>query len=97
MSSGADCHFYEKTPGAWYYDIEYCECDGPETNGPFSTFRKADKHLGRHHQNPGGYSTSPLPGCKHDLAREMSYPYDGYTHDCDRCGASFTLKPEASK
>jgi hypothetical protein len=91
MSSGADCSFYEKKDG-WYYDIQqypYGANEDYNTHGPFTTFRKADKHLGRNYANPGGYTTTPLPGCKHDLARPMSHPYNGWTHNCDRCGASF--------
>jgi hypothetical protein len=92
MSTGMDCHFREKKDG-WYYDIQvnYDPEEDYDKHGPFKTFRAAQRHLDRHHGNPGGYSIEALPGCKHDLARPMSHPYSGYTHDCDRCGSAVTV------
>lgn len=80
MSTGADCHFYQKKDGKWFYEIQeypYGEMEDYEKNGPFSSFRAAVRHLDSHHANPGGYSVSPLPGCKHSAR----------THgECDSCG-----------
>lgn len=94
MSSGADCRFYEKKDG-WRYDLQqypYGCNEEYDTFGPFDTFRSAQRHLDRNHSNPGGYWIDALPGCKHDLARPMSYPQGEDTHYCDRCGAQFKLE-----
>lgn len=87
MSSGHDCRFYEKTAGAWYYDLETYHRGEYDTFGPFRTFRAAHDDLNRNHSNPGGYSISALPGCKHDLLRPIEHRASGeFTHNCDRCG-----------
>lgn len=82
MSTGADCRFVERKPGEWYYEIQcypYGECEKYDTEGPFKTFGNALRHLRLHYANPGGYSRSSLPGCKHDLALTGS-------GTCDKCG-----------
>jgi hypothetical protein len=86
MSTGADCRFYEKTPGQWFYDLQqwpYGESTNYDTSGPFGTFREAYKHLHDNNANPGGFFVSPLPGCKHDLLTERKFDHDV---SCDRCG-----------
>jgi len=96
MSTGADCRFYEKKPGKWYYDLQewpYGENPDYETFGPFSTFRDAHQHLGDYHPNPGGFAIDPLPGCPHDIKQKLSWPA-GFTHECDRCGAHLTIEEE---
>ncbi len=92
MSTGHDCRFYEKTAGSWYYDLETYTREVYDTFGPFGTFKAAVDHLHRNHTNPGGYSVRALPGCKHDLLSPVSYPDNGITHNCDRCGGALNLR-----
>lgn len=94
MSTGHDCRIYEKTAGKWYYDLETYTRGEYNTDGPFPTFKAAADHLRRHNANPGGYSVSPLPGCKHDLTRAVEHRMQGEatTHECDRCGAHLDLR-----
>lgn len=95
MSTNANCGFFEKEPGEWYYELQeypYGDCEDYTTSGPFRTFAQALRHLDRNHANPGGWSISPLPGCKHDLVTKEEHPDAFCTHRCDRCGASLTLK-----
>lgn len=88
MSTGLDCRIYEKTAGKWFYDLETYHRGEYDTEGPFPTYKAATDHLHRNHANPGGYSVTALPGCKHDLARPVEHrlPGENYTHSCDRCG-----------
>lgn len=61
MSTGADCQFYEKKPGEWYYALQrwpYGETPDYDTFDPFSSEDAADKHLSENHANPGGYSVT---------------------------------------
>lgn len=86
MSTGADCHVYEKEAGKWYYDLQrwpYGESQDYDTEGPFATYREATDHLHKHHANPGGYGITRLPGCKHDLLSKSALG----EAMCDRCGA----------
>lgn len=86
MSTGADCRFFEKERGSWFYRMQkwpYGATEDYAMEGPFSTFRDAHEHLGQHYANPGGYSVKALPGCPHDLIEETSY---GVL--CNRCGAA---------
>lgn len=96
MSTGADCQFYEKESGKWYYKLQqwpYGECPDYKTFGPFPTWHAASKDLERH-PNPGGYSVSALPGCPHDLLVENDMPSGTFT--CNRCG-EYIEKPTAPK
>jgi hypothetical protein len=92
MSTGADCVFYEKPRGQWWYKLQrwpYGESPGYDKSGPFATYREAEKHLSDNEANPGGWSVQALPGCKHDLARSEKLAYaDEIAWSCDRCGAS---------
>lgn len=102
MSTGADCRFIEKTPGKWYYELQqypYGSNPNYDTEGPFRTFREAELHLHRNNANPGGYSVTALPGCKHDLTRKREFVahYETTTHECDRCGAHLDLRSETEK
>lgn len=59
MSTGADCHFVEKKPNQWYYQLQrwpYGENPNYDTFGPFQSLEIAINHLNRHHANPGGWS-----------------------------------------
>jgi len=100
VSTGADCRFYEKEAGQWYYDLQqwpYGETEDYDTSGPFPTFKAAYDHLHRYNANPGGFWINPLPGCKHDLARPQEWvSKNGPTHSCDRCGAHFTPNKEVA-
>ena len=90
MSSGANCRFKEKQPGKWFYELQcypYGATEDYDTEGPFKTFREASDHLHNNHSNPGGYSVTPLPGCKHDLLVKRDFSNNGATHNCDRCGS----------
>lgn len=59
MSTGLDCHFFEKEPGRWYYDLETWEQrEQYDTYGEFATLEIALQHLHDNHANPGGYSVS---------------------------------------
>lgn len=97
MSTNADCCFYEKTKGQWFYKLQcwpYGDNDEYDTFGPFPHFKAAAKHLDDHHANPGGYSVSALPGCLHDMVAKSEYFFpddeaDGI-HHCDRCGGRFS-------
>jgi len=95
VSTGADCKFYEKEPGRWFYDLQdWPYGDWPEyhTYGPFETFDRAKGHLNHNHANPGGWSREPLPGCPHDLAEplDIARAHRGnWTHRCLRCGDWF--------
>lgn len=94
MSTGADCQFYEKEPGKWFYKMQqwpYGECPNYDKFGPFPTWLAAEKHMSYHHANPGGYSVSALPGCPHDLLVENMMPSGTWT--CNRCGEYLTVKP----
>lgn len=99
MSTGADCRFYEKTQGQWFYDLQeypYGSNDNYETSGPFPTFRAAREHLDRHHANPGGYSVHTTFPCKHDLISvNPSCPWAEKT--CDRCNKSWPSEEYALK
>ena len=89
MSTGAECKFYEKESGKWYYDLQrwpYGECLDYDTHGPFSTFKAADDHLRDNYANPGGYSVKALPGCPHDLITKRDY-HTEHPYFCNRCGA----------
>jgi hypothetical protein len=93
MSTGAECHFYEKTPQQWFYDLQqwpYGESEDYNTFGPFTTFEEANTHLDRNHANPGGYSVSSLPNCPHDITRKRPYDKD-YPLECRRCGDFLSL------
>lgn len=84
MSSGADCSFFEETAGNWFYEIQcypYGDNEDFDKHGPFSTFRQAERHLDRHYQNPGGYSISALPDCKHGSVQE-----EYGQRECNLCG-----------
>lgn len=84
-SSGADCFFYEKEPGKWYYDIQdypYGETSKYTTHGPFPDFRAAEKHLSGHYQNPGGYGIKALP-CKDHEPYSPRYTTQKF---CAKCG-----------
>jgi len=97
MSSGADCQFYEKAPSKWYYDLQqypYGETEEYDTRGPFVTFRAAERHLDRNHQNPGSFCRTALPGCKHDLSRLLKSRYEDFTHSCDRCGEHIKVEAD---
>ena len=62
MSTGADCFFYEKTPGIWFYSIQrwpYGETEEYDDYGPFRSLEQAQDHLRRTQPNPGGYFTYP--------------------------------------
>lgn len=90
MSTGADCRFYEKTKGQWFYDLQqypYGENEDYKTYGPFRTFAAAEKHLSDNHANPGGYTVSALPGCPHDMLVTAHQPDTAY---CNRCGGTVT-------
>lgn len=68
MSTGADCHFTEKEPGQWFYDLQqwpYGEWPEYDTFGPFPTFEKASDHLHQNHANPGGFSIGAHPNHVH--------------------------------
>lgn len=96
MSTGADCEFFEKTPGAWFYRIQkypYGATEDYTTHGPFPTFVAARKHLDRHYANPGGWSVEALPGCKHDMLVDGWRKGEKY---CERCGGHVREK-EVSK
>ena len=99
MSTGHDCRIYEKTPARWFYDLETYTRGEYETEGPFSIYKDAIDHLNRNHANPGGYSITALPGCKHDLARPVEHRMQGEstTHYCDRCGAHLDLRDVDSR
>lgn len=86
MSTGYDCRFTEKSPRSWYYELETYHRGVYDTFGPFVTFREAREHLRRHHANPGGYTVTAIPGCKHDLLTAAEFPDAHHTHNCDRCG-----------
>lgn len=95
MSSGANCGLYEKTPGKWFYDLQqwpYGDNPDRDTFGPFTHFNAALTHLDRNHQNPGGWSVTALPGCKHDMRKptEFRHPGDTQTDNCGRCGSLIT-------
>lgn len=96
MSTGANCRYYEKTPGKWFYDLQeypYGKTEDHDTQGPFSSFAAAYTHLHANNANPGGYNRIPLPGCKHDLL--TAHPYEPGRASCERCGDH--LAPEAVK
>jgi hypothetical protein len=98
MSSGHDCRFYEKTAGKWYYDLETYHRGEYETYGPFGTFDAANQDLNRNHSNPGGYSVTALPGCKHDLLRPIEHRTSGeFTHNCLRCGDHIDQRTDAAR
>ena len=62
MSTNADCTFYEKKPGEWWYRLQcypYGESEEYDTFGPFKTFDIAHDHLSDNHANPGGYGKIP--------------------------------------
>ena len=62
-SSGADCFFYEKEPGKWFYKIQqypYGETEDYDTKGPFHSQEAALAHLDRHYQNPGAFNIIPF-------------------------------------
>jgi hypothetical protein len=62
MSTGLDCHIYEKNLGEWYYDLEkWSDREMYDTYGPFPTLRRAENDLANSHANPGGYSIDPHP------------------------------------
>lgn len=89
MSTGAECHFEERKPRQWFYDLQrwpYGDWPESDTYGPFETFDQALKHLNQNHANPGGFSRKSLPGCEHDLTKPLAWPRDDYTHECLRCG-----------
>jgi len=68
MSTGAECHFDEVTPGRWTYWLQewpYGDSPDGETYGPFPTFEQAYEHLHENHANPGGYNTNMLPDGEH--------------------------------
>lgn len=68
MSSGADCYFTEVEPGKWTYwlqDWPYGETEDGQTYGPFNGHAAAVKDLSDNHQNPGGWSSNPLPESQH--------------------------------
>lgn len=63
MSTGADCYFIEPEPDKWYYKIQqypYGATEEYDTEGPFSTLDKAEKHLQMNYANPGGWSVHPF-------------------------------------
>lgn len=98
MSTGAECRYYEKQPRQWYYDLQeypYGATEDFDTQGPFSTFADAQRHLHRNNANPGGYSIRALPGCKHDLLTETEHNRLARPAVCDRCGRGLT--PEEVK
>lgn len=100
MSTGQDCRFYEKTPRQWFYDLEdRYHRERYDTYGPFPTFRAAKDDLRKNHSNPGGYTTSALPGCPHDLTRPRLHPlaHEPWTHECDRCGEFIDRRSDAEK
>lgn len=84
MSTGARCHFYEKTQGQWFYDLQrwpYGSSPDYDTFGPFPHYKAAVEHLDSTQPNPGGWTTQPLPGCSHDMVVK------GYGRwHCQRCG-----------
>ena len=48
MSTGTECHFVEKAPGKWYYQLQhwpYGECPEYSEYGPFGSEDKAIEHL----------------------------------------------------
>lgn len=65
MSTNSECEFVEVKPNEWYYILEHTHA--PQNSwdwreyascwGPFSTVDEAVGHLGKHHANPGGWST----------------------------------------
>ena len=103
MSTGANCRLVEKKPGQWYYELQcypYGETDEYDTEGPFKTYKEAIDHLHANNANPGGHTTSALPGCPHDLLRESPFRgvhNDSYTHNCDRCGGFVDKRTPAEK
>jgi hypothetical protein len=69
MSTNSECHFYQIKNEQWFYVLEDdCfddeECwnwlDNATAYGPFVTENDAQKHLEKHHSNPGGSHTFPL-------------------------------------
>ncbi len=61
MSTNADCRFYEKSPGEWFYKLQcypYGETEEYDTFGPFATFEIAENHLSDNHANPGGFTVT---------------------------------------
>jgi hypothetical protein len=74
MSTGLNCHFYERADGTWYYLLE--DWGSPKGGwdwreyatmyGPFPSEERADDHLRRHHANPGSSSAYRRGGYKED-------------------------------
>ena len=61
MSTGAGCHFIEKRPSEWFYELQnwpYGEWPEYSTYGAFSTYESAVEHLMKNHANPGGWNVS---------------------------------------
>jgi hypothetical protein len=68
MSTGAECHFTEDSPGQWTYwlqDWPYGDNPDGQTYGPFRSFAKALDHLTENHANPGGWSVRCLKDGRH--------------------------------
>jgi hypothetical protein len=99
MSTGAECRFYEKTPGAWFYklqDYPYGANESYTHYGPFGTFKIAHTHLNNHHANPGGFSIDHSFPCKHDLiSLHPDCPWNA--KECDRCGESWPSEEYEAK
>lgn len=78
MSTGADCHFTEREPGKWFYELQcwpYGEWSEYESYGPFPTLDKAIYHLDQNHANPGGWSEAKHPDHQHGVeTREERFP-----------------------
>ena len=72
MSTGLECVFYQVGDREWFYVLE--NSDAPKNAfdwreyatayGPFVDEATAERHLDRHHANPGGSHTEDLRGAK---------------------------------
>lgn len=85
MSTNADCRFYERESGKWYYEMQkwpYGENQDYDKHGPFSTWTEAHNHMHRNYANPGSYTISAIPGCEHDMTRTLT----STSWECLRCG-----------
>lgn len=85
MSTGADCHFREVSPGKWKYAIQrwpYGEWDEYDKHGPFDSFTEAMNHLDDNYPNPGGWDTHTHSAHVHNFVYNE---YERIT-ECDACG-----------
>ena len=86
MSTGAECHFYEKELDQWFYKLQrwpYGEWPEYDTYGPFKTMRLAMADLDRNHANPGGFSSRPHKD--HVCEFKMDDLYGKRQEICQKC------------